>query len=369
MQKAIRCARTAAIVSMVALVGILYLTLVLPSVAQTLPTVTEGDYVITNYTFKTGESLPQVKLHYRTIGKPDRNSNGQVTNAVLVLHGTGGNGAKFVAPPFAGVLFNPGQLLDANRYYIIVPDNVGHGKSTKPSDGLHARFPQYDYDDMVDLQHRLLVDGLKVNHLRLIMGTSMGCMHSFVWGETFPDFMDALMPMACNTIPIAGRNRIIRKIAIDAIIDDPGYNGGEYKVQPAGLNTAIGVYLILMSSPLQLQKDYPTGEQAAAYLDQFRKTMRESTDANDVVYAFRSSRNYNPSPALSKIKVPVMAINSADDFVNPPESGSMEKEIKKIPKGQFVLLPMSDELRGHGTHSLPLVWQDYLRQLLARSAK
>jgi homoserine O-acetyltransferase len=340
-----------------------------PAIAQTLPAVTEGDYIVTNYRFKTGEVLPQVKLHYRTLGRPERDSRGQVINAVLILHGTTGNGAKFVAPPYAGVLFNPGQLLDANRYYIIIPDNVGHGRSTKPSDGLHARFPQYDYDDMVDLQHRLLVDGLKVNRLRLVMGTSMGCMHSFLWGETFPDFADALMPLACNTIPIAGRNRIVRKLAIDAIVNDPGYNGGEYKTQPGGLNTAIDVLAIMIASPLQLQKGYPTGAQADAYLEQFRKTMRETLDANDAVYSFRASRNYNPSPALSRIKVPVMAVNSADDFVNPPELRSMEKEIRKIPQGHFILLPISDELRGHSTHSLPLVWQDYLRQLLAMSAK
>jgi homoserine O-acetyltransferase len=361
------CVRTIFLACLAALGGLL--SGAAPMAAQTLPAVTEGDYTVANFQFKTGESLAQVKLHYRTLGKPERDGNGRVTNAVLILHGTTGNGAKFVAPPYAGVLFNPGQLLDANRYYIIVPDNVGHGKSSKPSDGLHARFPHYDYDDMVQLQHRLLVEGLKINHLRLIMGTSMGCMHSFLWGETFPDFMDALMPLACNTIPIAGRNRIVRKLAIDAIINDPGYNHGEYKTQPGGLNTAIDVLAIMVSSPLQLQKDYPTGELADAYLEQFRKTMLQSLDANDVLYSFRASRNYNPSSALGKIKAPVMAVNSTDDFVNPPELGSMEKEIKKIPKGQFVLLPMSDELRGHSTHSYPLVWQDYLRQLMAISGK
>ena len=233
--------------------------------AQTTPAAppaTEGDYVAQNFHFRSGEVLPSLRLHYTTFGTPKRDASGQVTNAVMVLHGTTGSGKQFVSPQFAGVLFGPGQLLDATRYYIILPDGIGHGKSSKPSDGLHAGFPHYDYDDMVAAQHQLLVDGLKVNHLRLIIGTSMGCMHSWVWGETYPDFMDAMMPLACLPVQIAGRNRMMRKMAMDAIRQDPAWENGEYKSPPPGLKTALDVLLIMGSSPLQMQKQYPTRDAA-----------------------------------------------------------------------------------------------------------
>jgi homoserine O-acetyltransferase len=336
--------------------------------SQTTPPTTPGDYVADNFHFRSGESLSQLKLHYTTLGTPQRDAGGRVTNAVLILHGTTGSGKQFLSPQFAGVLFGPGQLLDASRYYIILPDGIGHGGSNKPSEGMHARFPHYDYDDMVAAQHQLLVEGLKVNHLRLIIGTSMGCMHSWVWGETYPDFMDAMMPLACLPVQIAGRNRMMRKMAMDAIRQDPAWENGEYKTPPPGLKTALDVLLIMGSSPLQMQKQYPTRDAADTFLDNFIKTRFASTDANDFLYAFDASRNYDPSASLEKIGVPVMAINSADDFINPPELGIMEKEIKRVPKGKYVLLPITDQTRGHGTHTLPAIWQSYLQELLKQSA-
>jgi homoserine O-acetyltransferase/O-succinyltransferase len=327
----------------------------------------QGDYIAHNFKFGSGETLPDLRLHYRTLGEPKRDANGHVSNAVLILHGTGGTGAQFLGPQFAGVLFEPGQLLDAAKYYIILPDGIGHGGSSKPSDGMHAHFPSYDYDDMVAAQHLLLTEGLHVDHLRLIMGTSMGCMHSWVWGETYPGFSDALMPLACLPVQIAGRNRMMRKMAMDAIRDDPAWNNGEYTAQPPGLKTSLDMLLIMGSSPLQMQKNYPTRDQADTYLENFVRTRFAHTDANDFLYQFNSSRNYDPLAKLATVTVPVMAINSADDFINPPELNIMPEAIKKVPRGKFVLLPITDQTRGHGTHTLPAIWQGYLAELLKES--
>ena len=337
---------------------------------QEPPKPAEGDFVVHNFRFRSGESLPEMSLHYATYGKPITDAAGRVTNAVMVLHGTTGTGQQFTGARFAGVLFGAGQLLDANRYFIILPDAIAHGRSTKPSDGLHAHFPHYDYDDMVEAQHLLLTEGLKVNHLRLLMGTSMGCMHSFVWAETYPDFMDAVMPLACLPVQITGRNRMMRKMIMDSITGDPAYMNGEYKQQPRlGLRGAMNIFLIMASSPLQMQKDFPTRDQADAYVDRFLKNELEKLDANDLLYAFDASRTYDPSPKLGQIKAHVLFINSADDVINPPELGIAEREIKKVKNGRFVLLPITDQTRGHGTHSFPVVWKQYLAALLAESER
>ena len=334
------------------------------------PATTEGDFVVKNFQFRSSESLPELRLHYTTLGKPARDAQGRVTNAVLILHGTGGTGHQFLSPIFAGELFGSGQLLDAARYYIILPDGIGHGKSSKPSDGLHARFPQYDYDDMVAAHHRLLTEGLSVNHLRLVMGTSMGCMHSFVWGETYPGFMDALMPLACLPVQIAGRNRVWRKMVMDAIRNDPEWKGGEYSVEPQqALRTALDLLLIAGSAPLHMQKTLPTRDAADKYLDDYFKTRLEGLDANDLLYQVNASRNYDPSPQLGKILAPVSYINSADDFINPPELGVAEREIKKVKNGRSMLLPITDETRGHGTHTRAAVWKQYLGELLEKTAR
>ena len=337
---------------------------------QAKPATAEGDFVVKNFQFRSGESLPELRLHYTTLGKPARDAQGRVSNAVLILHGTGGTGHQFLSPIFAGELFGPGQLLDATRYYIVLPDGIGHGKSSKPSDGLHAHFPQYDYDDMVAAQHRLLTEGLGVNHLRLVMGTSMGCMHSFVWGETFPSFMDALMPLACLPVQIAGRNRIWRKMVMDAIRTDPEWKSGEYSAEPQqALRTARDLLLIAGSAPLYMQKTYPTRDAADEGLEDYFKARSAALDANDLLYAVNASRNYDPSPQLEKITAPAMYINSADDFINPPELGIAEREIKRVKNGRFVLLPITDETRGHGTHTRAAVWKQYLDELLEKSAR
>jgi homoserine O-acetyltransferase/O-succinyltransferase len=328
----------------------------------------EGDYLLRDFHFKSGETLPELRMHYMTLGKPVRDAGGRVTNAILILHGTGGSGRQFLAPQFADVLFGPGQLLDASRYFIVLPDNIGHGKSSKPSDGLHAHFPQYDYDDMVLAQHELVMRALGVNHLRLILGTSMGCMHSWVWGETYPDFMDALMPLACLPVQIAGRNRIWRKMVIDGIRQDPDWKNGEYTTQPrAGLEIGADFLIVAGGAPLVMQKNLPTQEASDKYLDDSIKQRTATLDANDLLYAVNSSRNYDPSPQLGTISVPVMFVNSADDFINPPELDIAQSEIRKVKKGRFVLIPASDQTHGHSTHTWAIVWQQYLKELLEQS--
>jgi homoserine O-acetyltransferase/O-succinyltransferase len=340
--------------------------------AQTVPQlpVEEHDYIAHDFHFKSGETLPELRLHYRTLGKPAKDASGRVTNAVLILHGTGGTGQTFLRPQFAGVLFGPGQLLDVSRYFIILDDGIGHGGSSKPSDGMHARFPSYDYDDMVAAQHEMLEKGLGVNHLRLILGTSMGCMHSWVWGETYPDFMDAMMPLACLPVQIAGRNRIWRKMVIDGIRTDPEWKGGDYTSQPrAGIEIAEDFLLIAGLAPIPAQAAYPTRDAADKYLDEYRAQPSTTLDANDMLYAVNSSRNYDPSAQLAKITVPVMHVNSADDFINPPDLGIAEQKIKEVKNGKFVLIPASAQTHGHGTHTWAAIWQQYLKELLEKSGR
>lgn len=333
------------------------------------PTPQERDFIVHNFVFKSGETLPEARIHYSTLGKPEKDANGRTTNAVLILHGTSGTGKQFLRDIFAGVLFGPGQLLDANRYFIVLPDNIGHGQSSKPSDGMRAHFPQYEYADMIALQHELLQKGLGVNHLRLVLGTSMGCMHSWMWGEAYPDMMDALMPLACLPVQIAGRNRLWRKMVVDGIREDPEWKNGDYTTEPrAALQIAADFLLIAGSAPLHQQEEMPTRDAADSYLDSFIKRTTANLDANDFLYAVNASRNYDPSSSLENIKAPVMFINSADDFINPPELSIAEREIKKVRTGRFVLIPTSSQTYGHGTHTHAAVWQAYLKKLLDESS-
>jgi len=328
----------------------------------------EGDFTVHDFHFRSGETLPDLRLHYTTLGTPRRDSRGQVTNAVLILHGTGGDGHQFLRPQFSGVLFVPGGLLDAKKYFIILPDGIGHGKSSKPSDGLHARFPHYDYDDMVAAQYALVTKGLHVDHLRLVMGTSMGCMHSFVWTETYPGFMDAAMPLACLPVQIAGRNRLWRKMTIDAIRNDPAWNGGDYTSEPlAGLRTADDLLILAGGAPIVMQKTWPTRDAADKYVEDRVSADLKTLDANDLLYQVSASRDYDPSPALDKITAPVMWVNSADDFINPPELGIAESMAAKLKHGRFVLIPASDQTHGHGTHTWAALWKDHLAELLQES--
>ena len=330
---------------------------------------THGDALLRNFRFASGGSLDTLRLHYTTLGQPRRGADGRVTNAVLVLHGTGGTGRGFLNPTYAGGLFGPGQALDSSKYYIVLPDGIGHGASSKPSDGLHARFPHYGYRDMVTAQERMLTETLGVTRLRLIIGTSMGCMHAFTWGWMYPGFADALAPMACVPTQIAGRNRMMRTMAMDAIRQDPTWNGGEYTTPPrAGIRSAMQILYLMGSAPLQQQKQAPTRDAADSVIRAYIDGRIGNTDANDFLYQFDASSDYDPSPYLDRIRVPILHINSADDEVNPPELGLAERLDARMPSIKFVLLPITDQTRGHGTHSLPAIWGEMLRDFLGTLA-
>ena len=325
----------------------------------------EGDCILRDFRFASGEVLPALRIHHTTLGAPVRDAAGVVRNAVLILHGTSGDGHQFLRDAFAGQLFGPGQLLDAATHYIVLPDGIGHGKSSRPSDGLRMRFPKYGYGDMVAAQHRLLTECLGVNHLRLVMGTSMGGMHTWVWEYTHPGFMDALMPLASLPVEIAGRNRMMRKMILDSIEGDPEWKHGDYTAEPRGLLGAIHVLIFMVSSPLEWQREAPTREKAEALLATLVERYAKTLDANDLLYQFDASRDYDPLPHLAEIRAPLVAVNSADDQVNPPELGILDQAIRKVPRGRYVLLPITPETRGHGTHSLPAIWGRYLGELLA----
>jgi homoserine O-acetyltransferase len=349
--------------------GVLLPLLVLGAAASSAHSA-EGDFVVRDFRFRSGETMPELRLHYLTLGRPARDARGNVTNAVLILHGTGGSGRQFLSPQFAGELYGAGAPLDTTRYYLVLPDGIGHGRSSKPSDGPRMRFPRYDYDDMVAAHHRLLTEHLGVRHLRLVMGTSMGGMHAWVWGETHPEFMDALMPLACLPVAITGRNRLWRAMLMDAIRGDPDWKGGDYETQPrAGLREAAGLLVLAGSAPIQMQKTLATRDSADRYLQSTLATRTAALDANDLLYQVDASRNYDPSPALEKIRAPVVFVNSADDFINPPELGIAEREIRRVPRGRFVLLPASEQTRGHGTHTWAAPWKHHLEALLRETQR
>lgn len=337
--------------------------------AAEYPPPTEGDYVIRDFKFTSGETMPELKIHYRTIGKPVKDEKGVVRNAVLVTHGTTGSGAQFIRPEFAGDLFGAGQPLDAAKFFIVMPDGIGHGKSSKPSEGMHAKFPRYGYVDMVEAQFRLLTDGLGVNHARLIMGTSMGGMHTWLWASTHPDFMDALLPLASLPTQISARNRAWRRMVIDAIRNDPEWKGGDYSSQPQSLRTAAQMLWVMSSNPVLRQKETGTLAKTDEVFDKFVSDYLKTGDANDMLYALEASRDYDPGPGLEKIRAPLLAINSADDLINPPELGILEKEIKRVPKGRAIVLPLSDKTRGHGSHTIAALWKTELERLLQESEK
>jgi len=336
--------------------------------AANYPDPVQGDYIIHDYKFVTGQMLPELRLHYATLGTPIKDAAGTVRNAVIIMHGTGGTGVGFLSPKFADILFPPGGLLDATRYFIILPDAIGHGGSSKPSDGLHQNFPHYSYEDMVRLEYKLVTEGLGVNHMRLVMGTSMGAMHTWMWGYMYPDFMDALMPLASAPVEIGGRNRMMREMISQSIRSDPDFNDGDYTKPLKGMLGAEFALFMMTSSPLQLLKQAPTGVQAdQAFASRFLGPQPRWPDPNDMLYHFESSRDYNPAPHLEQITAPLYAVNSADDQVNPPELGILEREIKRVKRGKYFLIPVSDQTRGHGTHSLPAVWGHYLADLLKES--
>jgi homoserine O-acetyltransferase len=329
----------------------------------------EDDFILRNFEFSDGSILPELRIHYTTLGRPRRDKAGVVRNAVLILHGTTGNGRGFLTPTFAGELFGPGQLLDSATHFIILPDAIGTGKSSKPSDGLRAHFPRYGYMDMISAQYELLTRKLGVNHLLLVLGTSMGGMHSWMWAEQYPDFMDGVVPLASVPTQIAGRNRMMRALISRSIRTDPDWRGGDYTAQPHGLFGALEILFMMTSSPLYHQTIAPTRDSADAYIESWIRARMRTTDANDFLYQFEASADYDPSPGLERIRVPVLVINSADDLVNPPELGIVERLIKRVPRGRFVLLPITERTRGHGTHSLPAIWKPYLAEFLKTLAR
>ena len=328
------------------------------------PPPAEADFILKDFHFASGESLPELRIHYRTFGVPRADAHGVVRNAVLIMHGTGGNGGSLVRDEFAGELFGAGQPLDATHYFFVLPDDMGHSKSTKPSDGLHARFPRYGYNDMVQAEYLLLTQGLKLNHARLVMGTSMGGMHTWVWGEQHPQFMDALMPLASLPTQISGRNRAWRHTIIEAIRNDPDWKGGDYQSEPSSLRTALAMLWLMSSNPVLRQQEAPTLARADKVLDSYIDNGLKSTDANDLMYALAASHDYDPGPGLEKISAPLVAVNSADDLINPPELGILEREIKRVPHGRAVVIPLSERTRGHGSHTLAVLWKPYLEELL-----
>ncbi|MEA3012858.1 MAG: homoserine O-acetyltransferase/O-succinyltransferase [Sphingomonadales bacterium] len=342
-----------------------------PAAAQTdwAARLTEGDVTLRDFRFRSGETLPELRVHYATLGTPHRDAQGRIDNAVMVLHGTGGSGRQFLAPQFADILYGPGQPLDIARYYVILPDSIGHGRSSKPSDGLRMRFPAYDYDDMVEAQ-RLMLARLGVARLRLVMGTSMGCMHIFVWAEAHPDFARAAMAMACLPVEIAGHNRMWRRAAVEGIRRDPAWAGGSYTAQPLqGLRTAVSILQIAGMAPLYLQLTYPTRETAERYIVERIDRDIGTRDANDLIYQLEASRTYDPLPNLERIRVPMTWVNSADDFINPPDYGIAEAAARRMPGARYVLIPASAETRGHGTHTWARFWTAELVGLLGRTER
>lgn len=323
--------------------------------------VTHGEFSIRDFRFRSGEVLRGLRLHYATVGTPKRDAKGKTRNAVLLLHHTGASGAKYLEGAFAKTLYGRGQPLDASRWYTILPDNIGHGRSSKPSDGMRMRFPHYDYSDMVELQYRLVRERLGIDHLHLVVGLSMGGMHTWLWGEEYPDFMDALMPLASLPVEIAGRNRMWRRVAMDAIRNDPAWNNGDYLSRPHGLVLAAQIFAIAVNGAAGLQHQAPTRDDADRVLDELARP-RAETDANDFLYALDSSRTYDPQPRLGRIKAPLLAINTADDFINPCDLGIMERAMKRVKRGRYVLLRSSG--KGHHTVQDPSTWKKYLVQML-----
>lgn len=342
---------------------VLAAALAVPAPAAAQPR--EGEWIARDFRFASGETLPELRLHWRTLGTPRRDARGTVTNAVLVLHGTGGSGAQFLSPQWAGELYGRGQPFDTATHYVILPDGIGHGRSSKPSDGLRARFPRYGYADMVRAQHLLVTQGLGVDRLRVVIGTSMGCMHAWMWGVAHPDAVDALVPLACAPAQIAGRNRMIRTMMMDAIRDDPAWHGGDYTTPPPGLRSALHLLFMMSSAPLVQQAQAPTRDAADSTIRRWLGDRTATTDANDLLYQFDASRDYDPSAGLASIRARVLAINSADDFVNPPELGIVEPLVARVPGARFVLVPTGPTTRGHSTHTWATVWKGELERFLA----
>jgi homoserine O-acetyltransferase len=325
----------------------------------------EADYVIHDFRFSDGATLPELKIHYRTLGRPTRDGAGQIQNAILLLHGTTGTGDQFMVPSFRDAMFGRGQPLDATKYYIVLPDSIGLGGSSKPSDGLHDRFPHYGYNDMVEAQHALLIDGLQMQHIRAVFGTSMGGMHAWLWAEKFPTMADGVIAVACLPDKISGRNLLWRRIITTAIRSDPTWNNGDYKSQPPALTHVFPVFALMTGNPTQFQNQLPTLDRTMDYLQKIAESCRDGRiDANDIVHRIEASADYDPAPKLGNIQAPVLAINFADDELNPPVLGVMDRAKGEIRNLRYVLIPASDESRGHKTLAEAAVYGEYVADFL-----
>lgn len=337
--------------------GLMLAVVAVTAHAADYPAPKEGDWIVKDFRFHTGEVLPELRIHYTTIGDPSG-------EPVLILHGTAQSGTVMLAPQFAGELFGPGQPLDARRYFVILPDAIGHGKSSKPSDGLRTAFPQYDYDDLVAADHRLLTEHLGVRHLRLVLGNSMGGMETWIYAEREPGFIDVAVPMASLPSPMSGRNWMLRRLIVDSIRTDPDWMGGQYVKQPRSAQFASVFFAFATAGGNQaLQRIAPTAEKADALVDQ-RLAAPFTADANDVLYQWASSHDYDPSAGLERIDAAVLSINSADDERNPPELGTLGRELKRVRNGRLLLIPASDQTAGHGTTFFAKWWKNEVDALL-----
>ena len=332
-------------------------SIAVPVMAADYPAPQDGEWIAKDFKFHSGEVMPELRLHYTTVGAP----TGQ---PVLVLHGSGGSAASMLTPTFAGELFGPGQPLDAAKYYIIIPDGIGHGKSSKPSDAMRTSFPKYDYNDMVDAQYRLVTEGLGIKHLRLVIGNSMGGMHSWIWGVRYPQMMDVLVPMASQPTAMAARNWILRRTMLDTIRNDPDYNGGNYTSQPRMMKYAIAAYRFASAGgTLAYQTQAPSAPQADKMVDD-QLALPVTADANDYIYQWEASHDYDPSAGMEKIEATLLAINAADEERNPPETGVTEAAVKRIKNGKIYLIPASSETRGHLTTGDAKFYSGQLQELL-----
>jgi homoserine O-acetyltransferase len=337
--------------------------------APAFPGETEGDFIVKDFHFTSGEVLPELRLHYLTLGTPHRNSSGEIDNAVLLLHSTGSDTTEFLEPSFSGPLYGPGQPFELNKFYLIIPDGIGHGKSSKPSDGLRAHFPHYGYEDIVAAQHRLVTEKLGVTHLRLVMGVSMGGMQTWLWGERYPEMMDGLFPVSALPAETGGRNRLWRHAIVEAIRNDPEWKNGDYVKQPHGFARIVPLIAIMVSNPIRQYELYPTRAAADAWYDRSTQGTYKHADANDSLYHYDASSDYNPSPDLEKIRAKVLLIVFADDQINSPEFAALDQEMPRVKNGRYVIIPAGQQSNGEGNNTVAELWRPYLEDFLRGSAE
>jgi homoserine O-acetyltransferase/O-succinyltransferase len=325
---------------------------------------TESEFIIKDFHLNSGEVLPELRLHYVTLGAPHRNSSREIDNAVLLLHSTGSDTTEFFEPAFSGPLYGPGQPFDLTKFYLIIPDAIGHGKSSKPSDGMRAHFPHYGYEDIVTAQHRLVTESLGVTHLRLVLGVSMGGMQTWLWGERYPEMIDGLFPISSLPVETGGRNRLWRHTVVEAIRKDPEWKNGDYQQQPHGYSRIVPLIAIMVNNPVRQYEQYPTRAAADVWYEQMTQGAYKHADANDRLYQYEASSDYNPDPDLEKIKAKLVLIVFEDDQINSPQFAALDREMPRVKNGRYVLIPAGKQSNGEGNNTDAKLWQPYLRDLL-----